>query len=70
MLGVPGLPLVVLATKHRIAVVSGRLFATAGGLIGYGNRTEDASHQIRLGHQPQDRQDTRCHYSAVDPRSR
>ena len=38
--------IVALATGRRIAVVSGRLFAQAGGLIGYGNRVEDAYREV------------------------
>ena len=37
---------VALAAKHRIAVVSGRLVPKAGGLIGYGNKLEDAYWQV------------------------
>jgi putative tryptophan/tyrosine transport system substrate-binding protein len=45
-LGVHYDQIVRLAEKHRIGVVSSRLFAKAGGLIGYGNRIEDAYREV------------------------
>jgi len=38
--------IVALAARHRIGAVSGRLFAAAGGLIGYGNRIEDSYREV------------------------
>lgn len=45
-LGVQYEKIVALAARHRIAVVSGRLLANAGGLIGYGNKVEDAYREV------------------------
>ncbi len=45
-LGVQYRKIVALAAKHRIPVVSGRLFAVTGGLIGYGNKVEDAYREV------------------------
>ena len=45
-LGVQYEQIVALAARYRIAVVSGRLSAQAGGLIGYGNEIEDAYREV------------------------
>jgi putative ABC transport system substrate-binding protein len=45
-LGVQFERIVALAARHRIGVVSGRLSAKAGGLIGYGNKVEEAYREV------------------------
>src|SRR5206468_3245034 len=45
-LGVQYEQIVALAAKHRIPVVSGRLLAIAGALIGYGNKNEAAYRMV------------------------
>lgn len=40
--------IVALASRHRIAVVSARLSADAGGLFGYGNKVEDAYREVGI----------------------
>jgi putative ABC transport system substrate-binding protein len=45
-LGVQYEQIVTLAARHRIAVVSGRLSANAGGLIGYGNNIDEAYREV------------------------